>query len=355
MKFIYALVLLFTATTLLAQPKIDFNEPTHDYGNIQEEDGMAKTVFKFTNTGDQPLIVNNVRASCGCTTPQWTKEPVLPGKDGTIEVAYNPKNRPGPFSKSVNVYSNTQPSVTVLRIKGTVKPRKKSLEEMFPREMGPVRWKTNYTSFGSMYNSEKETRELPFVNNSKEPVTMGIFRSPDHIDVKFEPQTLEPGKEGKMIITYDASAEERYGYSSDRVYLTINDEKNNRYSVGISVTVKEDFRNLSEEELAKAPVAEFDNKVFNFGTIKQGEKVSNNFKLTNTGKSDLLIRNVRASCGCTAVKHANIIKPGETTEIGVTFNSRGKRNRQNKSISVITNDPKNSTTILRVMGTVSAN
>jgi hypothetical protein len=184
---------------------------------------------------------------------------------------------------------------------------------------------------------------------------MGIYRSPEHIDVTFEPQKIEPGKEGIMTITYDASIEERYGYSSDRIYLTINEEKNNRYSVGVSVTIKEDFRNLSEEELAKAPVAEFDKKVFNFGTIKKGEKVSNNFKLTNTGKTDLLIRNVRTSCGCTAVKHANIVKPGETTEIAVTFNSRGKRNRQNKSISVITNDPKNPTTILRVMGTVSSN
>jgi hypothetical protein len=355
MKYILSLVLLFTVTTLLAQPKIDFKETTHDYGNIQEENGLAKTSFTFTNTGDQPLIVNNVRASCGCTTPQWTKEPVLPGKTGKIEVAYNPKNRPGPFSKSVNVYSNTQPSVTVLRIKGTVKPREKTLEEKFPREMGPIRWKTNYVSFGSMYSSEKETRELTFINNSESPVEMGIYRSPEHIDVAFEPQKIEPGKEGKMTITYDASIEERYGYSSDRIYLTINEEKNNRYSVGVSVTIKEDFRNLSEEELAKAPVAEFDKKVFNFGTIKQGEKVSNSFKLTNTGKSDLLIRNVRASCGCTAVKHANIVKPGETTEIAVTFNSRGKSNRQNKSISVITNDPKNPTTILRIMGTVSSN
>lgn len=355
MKYTLSLILLFTVASLIAQPKIDFKETTHDYGNIKEDDGLAKTSFEFTNSGDKPLVINNVRASCGCTTPKWTKEPVLPGKTGAIEVAYNPKHRPGPFSKSVNVYSNTKPSVKVLKIKGTVKPKEKTLEEKYPRAMGPVRWRTNYASFGSMYNSEKETRELPFVNNSEEAVKIDVYRSPAHINVKFEPQTVEPGKEANMIITYDASIEERYGYSSDRIYLTINEEKNNRYSVGVSVTIKEDFRNLSEEELANAPVAEFDKKVFNFGTIKQGEKVSNNFKLTNTGKSDLLIRNVRTSCGCTAVKHANIVKPGETTEIAVTFNSRGKRNRQNKSISVITNDPKNPTTVLRVMGTVSSN
>jgi uncharacterized cupredoxin-like copper-binding protein len=221
--------------------------------------------------------------------------------------------------------------------------------------MGTIRWKTNYTSFGSMYKTEKVTRELQFANNSKESVELGIRRSPKHIDVEFEPKTLAPGKQGKMIITYDAGIERRYGYTNDRIYLTINDEENNRYSVSVTVTIKEDFRNLSEEELSKAPVAKFEDKVFDFGTIKQGEKVSHKFKLTNEGKTDLIIHNVRASCGCTAVKHANIVKPGETVDLSVTFNSRGKRNRQNKSISVITNDPKNSTTILRVMGTVSTN
>ncbi|MDA3880405.1 MAG: DUF1573 domain-containing protein [Prolixibacteraceae bacterium] len=355
MKYFLTVAFALFTMLLVAQPKIEFKSLEHDYGIIQEDDGVANTVFEFKNTGDQPLILNNVRATCGCTTPKWTKEPITPGSSGKIEVGYNPKNRPGPFSKSVNVDTNAKPSVSVLKIKGNVAAREKTLEEKYPRAMGPIRLKTNYTSFGSMVQTEKKTEELPFVNTSDAPVKVEVYRSPRHISVEFEPKTLEPGNEGKMLVTYDATLEETFGYSSDRIYLTINGEKNNRYSVGSSVTIKEDFSHLTSEELDNAPQVEFDNKVFDFGTIKEGEKVQHNYKLTNKGKSDLIIRNIRASCGCTAVKHESVVKPGETTDLSVVFNSRGKRNRQNKSITVITNDPKNSTVILRVMGTVKAN
>ncbi|MGF7140809.1 DUF1573 domain-containing protein [Roseimarinus sediminis] len=352
MKHILTIVLLFSVSLLWAQPKMEFDKTVHDYGSIKEDGGIAEAVFTFTNAGNQPLVLNNVRASCGCTTPQWTKEPVLPGKTGEIKVGYNPKNRPGPFSKTVNVYANTQPSVVVLNIKGKVEPREKTLEEKYPRVMGPLRWKTNYLSMGSMYVDEVKSGVLDFVNTSDQPASFGVYRAPEHISVEFEPSVVQPGSEGKMKITYDANKKNAYGYVSDRVYLLINDQKENTYSVGVSVTLNENFSKLSANDLAKAPVAVFDNKVFDFGTITQGETVSHEFKLTNKGESDLLIRNVRASCGCTAVKNESLVKPGQTIALTVDFNSRGKRSRQNKSVTITTNDPKNPTTILRVMGTV---
>jgi hypothetical protein len=352
MKYIIAFVLLASITLFsYAQPKIVFNEKTYDYGSIKEDGGLAVCVFEFTNSGTEPLILNNVKASCGCTSPNWTKAPVAPNQKGTIKVSYNPKNRPGSFSKNVNVYSNTQPSVTVLNIKGKVAPREKTLEEKYPRVMGPLRLKSNYLSLGSIFSEESKEGELIFVNTSDSPVKMGIHRAPAHIQVRFEPEFVDTGAQGKAIITYDAKLKNAYGYSSDRIYLTINDEKNNTYSIGTSVTIKEDFSNLSEEDLAKAPVAQVDKKVFDFGTIVQGAKVGHSFMLSNDGKKDLLIRNVKTTCGCTAVKHENLVKPGESIDLRVEFNSRGKRSRQNKSITVTTNDPKNPTLVLRIMGT----
>ena len=89
--------------------------------------------------------------------------------------------------------------------------------------------------------------------------------------------------------------------------------------------------------------------------MKQGDKKDHTFSLKNEGKSDLIIRNVRSSCGCTAVAPSKkVIAAGETAPIDVTFDSRGKRGRQSKTITVITNDPKNSTTTLRISGNVIA-
>lgn len=354
MKQILSIFLVLTTSLLLAQPKIEFKNTTHDYGNIKEDGGLAETEFVFTNRGNQPLVLNDVKATCGCTTPNWTKDPIIPGKTGTIKVSYNPQNRPGAFSKNINVYSNAQPSVTVLTIKGEVSPREQTMEEIYPRVMGALRWKSNYLSMGTMLNTEQVTKELEFINTSETDAKIETYRIPEHITCTFEPAIIKPGKTGVMKVTYDAVKKNAFGYMSDRVYLTINDVKDNAYSIGISVTLNEDFTGLTAEQLAKAPIADFGNKVYDFGTIKEGEKARNNFRLTNKGKTDLLIRNVKTSCGCTAVKHADIVKPGQTIDLTVEFNSRGKRSRQNKSITVITNDPQNPTTTLRIMGTVEA-
>lgn len=100
-------------------PKIEFNEQTHDYGTLQKG-GDGNCEFLFTNNGNEPLILSNVKASCGCTVPTWTKEPIMPGKTGSIKVRYN-TNNVGSFTKSITVTSNAvnAPKLT-LKIKGKV-------------------------------------------------------------------------------------------------------------------------------------------------------------------------------------------------------------------------------------------
>ncbi len=98
--------------------KIVFEKTVHDYGTIAKgSDGIC--IFKFENKGKTPLVLSNVRASCGCTTPSWPKEPINPGKSGEISVKYN--TTPGKFMKSITVMSNAVNSNVVLQIKGEVK------------------------------------------------------------------------------------------------------------------------------------------------------------------------------------------------------------------------------------------
>jgi hypothetical protein len=92
------------STAVQSGAKIEFNKETHDYGNIKY-DGEPYCSFEFKNTGDQPLIISNAKGSCGCTVPEWPKEPIAPGAKGTIRVKYDTK-RPGPINKSVTINSN---------------------------------------------------------------------------------------------------------------------------------------------------------------------------------------------------------------------------------------------------------
>jgi hypothetical protein len=99
-------------------PVIKFETLVYDYGTIvRGSDGLC--VFIFENAGKNPLVLNNVKPTCGCTVPKWSKEPIKSGKKSGIEVKYNTR-RVGSFSKSITVYSNASNSPVVLRIKGKV-------------------------------------------------------------------------------------------------------------------------------------------------------------------------------------------------------------------------------------------
>lgn len=130
MKRLLGVVLsLFLISSAFAQTGavIKFNKLVHDYGTIyQNADGNSE--FSFTNKGDQPLVLSSVRSSCGCTVPQWPKEPILPGQSGSIRVTYDTK-RIGTISKQVTVLSNATESQVTLNIKGNVLQKP---EEVFP-------------------------------------------------------------------------------------------------------------------------------------------------------------------------------------------------------------------------------
>ena len=125
---IVALIALFGFTQgINAQAKIEFKTETIDYGDIAKgSDGVRE--FEFTNTGDQPLIISEVKSTCGCTVPKKPKGPIAPGESNIIQVKYDTK-RIGPIRKTVTVYSNAEEPIISLKIKGKVMADGKSVLE----------------------------------------------------------------------------------------------------------------------------------------------------------------------------------------------------------------------------------
>ncbi|MDR2775009.1 MAG: DUF1573 domain-containing protein [Tannerella sp.] len=125
--FVFGFILL-AANIVSAQQKdasiTVIDSTVHDFGNIKEIDGPVTYTFKIKNEGEKALVVTKVVASCGCTSPDWTKEPIAPGQTGEIKVTYDPTNRQGgPFTKTVSVYSNGKTGSLMLTIKGNVTPK----------------------------------------------------------------------------------------------------------------------------------------------------------------------------------------------------------------------------------------
>jgi len=357
MKKLISIVFLAISFPMLAQQvgaNISWDSDNHDFGEIQEEKGNVTHKFEFTNTGNAPLIITNVHPSCGCTSSDYTKEPIAPGQKGYVSATFNPSGRPGKFNKTVSVTTNATTPNTIIHFTGEVIPKPKTLEDQYPRTIGKLNVKTNHLSFATIGNNEIKTDSVPMANMTTEDLAVTFKSVPSHIKIKAVPAILKPNQTGYLEITYDANKKNDWGFNMDKVILVINgDAGDNREGLSVSASINEDFSKLSEQDLANAPKIVFESKVFNFGDIKQGEKVSYKFNFKNEGKKDLIIRKTKTTCGCTILNNPKeVIKPGESSSFEVTFNSAGKTNRQNKTISVITNDPNNSQVTLRVTGNV---
>lgn len=120
--FLAMLFMVVAASAKDKGPQIHFLEKSHDFGVIKESGGPVSYEFEFENKGDEPLIIISVNASCGCTRPEYSDEPIKPGEKSKMKVTYNPAGRPGEFERKVKVRSNDPKKRIVLRITGVVIP-----------------------------------------------------------------------------------------------------------------------------------------------------------------------------------------------------------------------------------------
>lgn len=344
---------LFTAEAQHAKPNLAFDKVVHNFGELKEDGGTKTYEFKFKNTGGQPLVIHNAKASCGCTTPQWTRTPIPPGGSGYVKAIFNPINRPGAFNKTITISSNAENATVILRINGKVLPKEMTVDDIYPRNMGSIRLETSHLAFTTMSPTKVKEEQIKFISSSETPVKLSFLNVPPHIKIKAVPETIEPGKPGVITATYDAKIKNDWGFVTDNIFIVFNDVRNYSNRLTVSASIQEDFASWDEEKRRNAPVTTIAEKTWNFGEITQGDVVKHEFEVKNDGKSELIIRKVKASCGCTAIKPAKtILAPGETTLIAAEFNSRGKAGRQTKTVTIVTNDPKTTTHRLMITGSV---
>ncbi|MBC5992370.1 DUF1573 domain-containing protein [Pontibacter cellulosilyticus] len=204
---LYLLLLLcfiFVVGTANAQGELKFEKETHDFGTIAEGT-QAAYEFKVKNVGNQPVIISAVQPSCGCTTPDWTKDPILPGKTGVIRAMYNSTGRPGPFHKSISVTSNAATPNQVLYIKGEVGP--KDLKTSYTPEqkaMSPrlAVGSTSY-NFGKLEKGQKAVAKFTVKNTGKQPlVIQGVKTACNCVSFQVSQPSLKPGQTATLELTY---------------------------------------------------------------------------------------------------------------------------------------------------------
>lgn len=348
MKLYLSILLVGLATVTYGQQieKIKFTEVSYDFGTVKESGGPITHEFRFTNTSSEPIKISEVRASCGCTTPAWTRDEVPPGGSGIIQAQYNPKNRPGPFNKSLTITGPSFEKPLKLYIKGNVLASAKTADvaKELGTALGSVRMRYRSFNMGKVRTTDTPTKkDFRVFNDSDEPINFqDSVVSPSYINLEFIPKTLEAGKEGLIRVLYDAKAKDDLGFINDNVVF-FTDEKgsDSRKSVSIYATIEEFFPPLTEEDMANAPRVYVSKAVQDLGRIKTDSKVSAFFDLTNNGKSPLEIRKMKANCKCVTSKIDKMtIAPGASAKVEVKFDAYQRNGNQQKSVTIYSNDPR---------------
>jgi Neuraminidase (sialidase) len=327
------------ALAQLTEP-VFFKSKTYDFGEVVESGGNVEYDFTFTNLANRPMRILNVQASCGCTTPGWTKEVVAATGSGFIKVSFDPKGKPGYFNKTLTVTTDVEKNPIVLTIKGNVVDKKSGGDEL-KVALGNLRLKSNSITLGKVFvNKPAVTQEIKIQNAGTEPLIIKRASTPMHIKVT-TPVTLQAGETSMLNLNYDAKALNRYGFIANRIELITTDADSVK-SISVYAMAEEFFSTLSAAELTKAPVLLASNYALDFGRVKTGTKSELTVSLQNKGKQPLTIRELQPNCICvTTSLDKKLLQPGEVATMKILLDTKSRAGTQNKSITIYSTDPRN--------------
>lgn len=339
-QFITLIILMLCGLTARGQQALSFENPTRDFGTIREADGPVSHTFTGVNRSDKPLVILDVVTSCGCTVPRFSKQPILPGGKTEITVTYDPANRPGIFNKDLTVYSSERKKIATLTVQGSVTPRPKSLEELYPIDAGGgLRLTTTLNAFAYLYPGHPVQGAIGYVNDSRRTIRLELRPTAASGLLRTEaPTTIAPGERGSINVSYLIPAEQpRYGTVRDAQEIFVDGRSNGTALVTHGIGV--DPRPAPD---AAAPRSEYSTQILKFGPVKHSASIRKlPVMLSNTGNAELIVRAVEGK-GEVATTFAPGLRiaPGETFRGEVLFDPRTQEyGVMSEHLVVITNDP----------------
>ena len=344
MKKIFSILsMALVAVAMVAQqPVMTFEKTEHDFGKINEDGGRVSVVFEFKNEGMAPLVLSNVRASCGCTTPTWTKEPVEPGQVGSITVTYNPNGRPGRFQKTVTITSNATEPTAKVYIKGEVIPKAAKPENKYKIAVGDLSMKDKVLDLGTIKKGQNKSGELEYANLSQAEhnVDLATSAADSYLVHQVTLPTVKPTETGKFIFAAETNNTKLYGPVEAYAYVVIDGKReiNETFKLTIKANIVEDFSSLTLEQKQQAPIIETVSEQ-NAGKIAAGKTAKFVFPIKNIGVNPLEIRRAYSTDKNLTVSQPKAIKSGKKGAINVNINTKGlESGAYSREVIIISND-----------------
>lgn len=316
-----------------------------------------KTVtFNFVNKGDSSLLISEVHPSCGCIKVTYPEQPVPAGHAGTITAVYDAAML-GTFHRELAVYTNAQPAPFYLTFKGRVVTTLLDYDGDFPIDLGNVRLNTNYVEFEDVNKGDKPVVELQVANMEHGAYTPQLMHLPNYLSAEYIPAEIQAGRVGKIRLTLNSDHLFMDGLNQTSIYLAryMGDKVNDQNEIVVSTVLLPAFRDLTAEQLAKAPRIVLMDK----GELVDGEttmlmadkkKVAKVINITNVGEETLTVSAVQVfNRAMTVSLSERNIPPHGTTKLKIVIDAKELAKAKNgPRLLLISNDPRQPKTELSI-------
>ncbi len=355
-KLLSAIILIICSLSPynLFSQELTFDSSTHNFGVIAEDGGNVSHTFTLNNTGNSPIVIVTASSSCGCTVPQYSRQPIAVGSSTPIVVTYDPMDRPGKFSKTVQLVVAPGNKRYTLTIEGDVVARTKSTEEQYPFDMGGgLRLSANYYPLSRIEQGKRVETQIPYVNTSKKAVKVVLrpLESSSKLEVE-QHLTIPAGAKGSLAVAYDmAKHRGYYGVLSDRYAVEVGG-KESKYNLIINAHAVDSF---TKDERSSPAICNVSARVLRVGAVKKGKaSAKQTLSIENTGISNLVVRDIALGDGLkSSLKSGVVVKPSSTVEFTVWVDGAAlDYGSFSRYITLTVNDPDQPMQRIRVVGSV---
>jgi len=340
--FSTSLLAIFFSINIFAQnAPATFVTRTANFGKVKEDVGKIRYDFIYFNKGENPLKIEKVVPSCGCTATEFTQMAIPQDSSGKIRVTYNTTNRPGEINKTVSVYFVGYESPIILYLKGIVVGTQRLIERELVYPFGNLRFQSMTLNLGTVRTNEPTKKMFEFYNAGKKEIQINETKfDTSFLKLSLNKKNIKPKEVVKITVIYDAVARRNWGFQMDTIQLLTNDDSLSIKTIPVTAHIEEYFPPMDAAKLAKAPKIKFEKTEIFMGAVKEGSNVSFNYKFVNEGKEDLLIRKIVPACTCITFETPKyFVAPGESSSIRIFLNTIGREGIQNKHLTIISNAP----------------
>ena len=321
----YIVLLLFLAqcSMALAQPRFVPDTDIKKAGEVEFQT-PRKFSLGFTNKGDKPLLIQEVKASCGCLDVSFPETPIAPGAHGEIAVTFDAKML-GFFYKEVEVLTTASDEPTYIAIQGTVVTEVQDYSDEFPLDLGNVRLINNTVEFEDVNKGDKPTAELRVLNTDRTAYRPELMHLPPYLSAKCEPEDIPAGKVGTIRLTLDSEKLNGLGLNQTSIYLSryMGDKISETNEILVSAILLPSFADMDSTALAAAPVLSVSESSIELEPLNGKKEISHNIILSNTGKRDLHIQQVQVFNRALGVSIADrTIRPGKSAKLKISVTAR---------------------------------